>query len=681
MIHYPETRQDFSVTDDYFGTTVADPYRWLENDTAPETLAWVAEQNKVTFQYLEQIPFRDRIKKRLEKLWNYPRYGSPFRVGDYYFFSKNDGLQNQAVVYYQKGLAAEPEVFLDPNTWSSDGTVTANFAGFSHDHRYAALSINRAGSDWQEMEVMEISTREKTSDVLRWLKFSGAAWHKNGFYYSRYDEPKPGEELSAANQFHKVYYHQLGTPQEEDQLVFEDQEHPYRYFFAQTTEDERFLILNSSEGTDGSEIWVKDLQQEGSAFIRLYKGFQYNYAVVDNRGDQLLVHTNENASNYHLVLIHPFTREESIFVAEKPEKLESAGTSGGKLFVNYLKDVTDQVFQYDLATGQLDRQVRLPGLGSSYGWSGNKDDQELFYTFTSFLYPPTIFRYTIATGESLLFRSSEIQFNPEDYETNQVFYPSKDGTLVPMFLTHKKGLIRDGSAPTLLYAYGGFNISLSPAFSTSNLILLENGGIYAQVNLRGGGEYGESWHKAGMLENKQNVFDDFIAAAEYLQRQQYTRPERLAIAGGSNGGLLVGAVMTQRPELFRVALPAVGVLDMLRFHLFTVGWGWVVEYGSSAQSKESFENLYGYSPLHQLKAGTSYPATMITTADHDDRVVPAHSFKFAAALQEKHAGPNPVLIRIDTSAGHGAGKPTAKIIEEQADKWAFVFWNMGLEIY
>ncbi|MFT4033740.1 MAG: prolyl oligopeptidase family serine peptidase [Siphonobacter sp.] len=680
MTVYPQTRKDTTVVDEYFGTKVSDPYRWLENDTSAATHEWVLEENKVTNAYLEKIPFRNTIKKRLEEIWNYPKYGSPFRVGEYYFFGKNDGLQNQAVLFYQRGLNGEPQVFLDPNELSKDGTVTANFAGFSNDHRFAAIAINKAGSDWQQMEIMEIATRKKQADQLDWLKFSGAAWYKDGFYYSRYDEPEKGEELSAANRFQKVYYHKLGTPQSADELVFEDKEHPLRYFGAQTTEDERFLVIHSSEGTDGAEIWVKDLTTGQKEFKRLFKGFTYNYDVITNIGGKLLVSTNENAPTYRIALVDPVSGQQSDFVAARPEKLESAGTSGGKLFVDYLKDVTSKVYQYDLQTGKLDHEVTLPGLGTSIGWAGNKDDKELFYVFTSFVYPNTLFKYNIATGKSELFRKSEIKFNSDDYETKQVFYPSKDGTKVPMFLTYKKGLKLDGTAPTLLYAYGGFNISLTPSFSTSNIILLENGGIYAQANIRGGGEYGETWHKGGMLHKKQNVFDDFIAAAEYLEKEKYTSKDRLAIAGGSNGGLLVGAVMCQRPDLFKVAFPAVGVMDMLRYHQFTVGWGWVVEYGSSAQSKESFETLYHYSPLHNLKAGTQYPATLITTADHDDRVVPAHSFKFAATLQEKQAGPNPVLIRIETSAGHGAGKPTSKIIEEQADKWAFMFANMGLRI-
>ena len=676
-ITYPQTYRDTTVADEYFGTKVPDPYRWLENDTSAATKAWVTEENKVTQGYLSRIPFRDQIRKRLEEIWNYPKYGSPFRIGEYYFFSKNDGLQNQAVIYFQKGIDGKPEVFLDPNGLSKDGTVTAGFSGFSNDHRYAAIGVNRAGSDWQEMEVMEVATKKKLSDNLKWLKFSGAAWHKNGFYYSRYDEPGKGQELSAANRFHKIYYHVLGTPQSADELVFEDKAHPLRYFFAQTTEDERFLIINSSEGTDGTEIWVKDLTSGDKTFTRVFEGFKHNYSVVDNREGKLLVHHNQGAPNYKLSLADPKTGAMTDFVPEKPEKLEGAGTAGGKVFATYLKDVTTQVFQYDFASGKQERKIELPGLGTSAGWGGNRDDKQLFYSFTSFVYPSAIFRYDIASGKSTLFRSPEVKFDPAAYETKQVFVPSKDGTKIPVFLTYKKGLKLDGTAPTLLYAYGGFNISLTPAFSTSNLILLENGGIYAQANLRGGGEYGEEWHKAGMLGKKQNVFDDFIAVAEYLEKEKYTSRDRLAISGGSNGGLLVGAVMTQRPDLMKVAFPAVGVLDMLRFHKFTVGWGWVVEYGSSEQSKESFTNLLGYSPLHRLKEGTSYPATLITTADHDDRVVPAHSFKFAAELQRVHKGPNPVLIRIETSAGHGAGKPTSKIIDEQADKWAFFFYNIG----
>lgn len=675
---YPATHRDTSVSDTYFGTRVPDPYRWLEQDTAAAVKAWVKQENAVTQAYLGQIPFREGIRKRLESLWNYPRYSSPFREGEFYLFDKNDGLQQQAVTYIQRGLDGSPKVFLDPNTLSKDGTVTAHIAGTSADHRYAAIALNRAGSDWQQMQVMEIATGRHLPDTLEWLKFSGAAWHQDGFYYSRYAEPQPGAELSAANRFQQVYYHRLGTPQSSDRLVFEDRKHPLRYFFAQVTEDQRFLVIDASEGTDGTELYVQDLTDPAQTRPQLLaEGFRYNYSVVGTEGGDLLVYHNNEAPNYKISRVNPRTRTFTDLVAERPEKLESAGTAAGKLFTSYLKDVSTRVFQHELRTGRQEREITLPGLGTAHGFSGNHDDREVFFTYTSFTYPPTIFSYDPATGKAGVFRKSEVNFRPDDYETRQVFVPAKDGTRVPLFLTYKKGLRPDGTAPTLLYAYGGFNISMEPAFSTSNLILLESGGIYAQASLRGGGEYGETWHKAGMLDKKQNVFDDFMACADYLVQEKYTSRQRLGIAGGSNGGLLVGAVMTQRPDLCQVAFPAVGVMDMLRYHTFTVGWGWVVEYGSSQQSKASFENLYRYSPLHNLRAGVSYPATLITTADHDDRVVPAHSFKFAAALQEKHRGPNPVLIRIETSAGHGAGKPTSKIIEEQADKWAFFFQNTG----
>jgi prolyl oligopeptidase len=679
-ITYPVTKK-VDQTDDYHGTLVSDPYRWLEIDTAAEVEAWVKAQNEVTFGYLANIPFREKIKQRYTEIYNYPKYSAPFRLGEYYFFDKNDGLQNQSVTYFQKGRESEPEVFLDPNSFSKDGTVTANISGYSNDKKYVNIRLAKAGSDWSEMTIMEVATKKQLTDTLRWLKFSGASWYKNGFFYSRYDAPEKGMELSAKNEYMKVYYHQLGDDQVNDKLVFEDKNAPLRYYFTQTTEDERFLILYISEGTDGTEVRYRDLSKNAPTFNVLFKGFAHNYSVIDNIGGQLLVYHNQGAPNYKISLVDP-TNPAAMkdFVPEQTEKLESASTGGGKLFVSYLKDVTSKIVQYDLATGKADREIALPALGTAYGFSGDKEDKTLFYSFTSFTYPTTIFEYDLATGTSSVFRKSEVAFNMDDYETKQVFFTSKDGTRVPMFIVHKKGLQPDGTNPTLLYAYGGFNISLTPMFSTSNIILLENGGVYALANIRGGGEYGESWHKGGMLENKQNVFDDFIGAAEYLIAQGYTSPERLAISGGSNGGLLVGACMVQRPDLFKVAFPAVGVLDMLRFHLFTVGWGWVVEYGSSA-NPDQFPFLYAYSPLHNLKPGTAYPATMVTTADHDDRVVPAHSFKFAAALQEAHQGENPVLIRIETSAGHGAGKPTSKIIEEQADKWAFMFYNMGFTPY
>ena len=679
VLSYPKTAKVAHV-DDYHGTKIEDPYRWLEYDTADNVKAWVDEENKVTFDYLAKIPFRDKIRQRYSEIYNYPKYSAPFRAGEYYFFNKNDGLQNQSVTYCQKGEGGQPEVFLDPNKLSADGTVTANVIGFSPDKSHLAYAMNKAGSDWQEIRVMEVATKRELPDRIEWVKFSGASWDQQGFYYSRYDAPVKGKEFSNKNEFHKVYYHKLGDSQAKDRLIHEDKKHPLRYYGAGLTEDLSFLFLYVSEGTDGTEIHYKNLKKGDKDFKLLFKGFKHNYNVVDNIGDKLLVNTNEGAPNYKLSLVDPANPAAATdFVAEKTEKLENVGTSGGRVFVSYLKDVSTKVYQYDQA-GKLEREIPLPGIGSAYGFGGNADDKELFYTFTSFTYPSTIFRYNIASGKSSVFRKPEIQFNPDEYETKQVFYPSKDGTKIPMFITHKKGLELNGQNPTLLYAYGGFNISMTPYFSTSELVLLENGGVYAVANLRGGGEYGEKWHQAGMLLNKQNVFDDFIAAAEYLIKEKYTSKDKLAIEGGSNGGLLVGATMAQRPDLFKVAFPAVGVMDMLRYHKFTVGWGWVVEYGSP-DSVLHFKNLAGYSPVHNLKAGVNYPATMITTADHDDRVVPAHSFKFAATLQEKHQGPNPVLIRVEKQAGHGGGKPTSKIIEEETDKWSFMFYNMQIEPY
>ncbi len=676
---YPTTNK-VEQSDNYHGILVSDPYRWLEDDTAAAVKGWVEDQNKVTFNYLENIPFRNRIKERLTEIFDYPKYGSPYRAGEYYFFSKNDGLQNQSVTYFQKGMDGEPQVFLDPNKLSEDGTVTASLGDFSKDKKYVTRRISRSGSDWTEIDIMEVATKRELTDKLEWVKFSGTAWKGDGFYYSRYDAPAKGKEYSNKNEYHKIYFHKLGDPQSKDQLIFEDKEHPLRYFYAGTTEDERFLIVSASEGTHGNEIYVQDLQSGQKGLKKLFPGFKNNYSVVDNVGDKLLVYTDNGAPNYRLVLVDPNNPAETNWkdvIAEKPELLRGVTSAGGKLFANYLKDVTSRIYQMDI-NGKVEREVSLPALGSAGGFYGDKDETTLFYSFTSFTYPSSIYKYDIASGKSEVFRQSEVKFNPADYETKQVFYPSKDGTKVPMFIVHKKGLKLDGTNPTLLYGYGGFNISLTPSFSTSNVVLLENGGIYALANLRGGGEYGEEWHKAGMLEKKQNVFDDFIAAGEYLVKEKYTSPEKLAIAGGSNGGLLVGAAMTQRPDLFKVAFPAVGVLDMLRFHKFTVGWGWVVEYGSS-ENPDQFKTLMAYSPLHNLKDSTAYPATMITTADHDDRVVPAHSFKFAAALQEKHRGDNPVLIRIESKAGHGAGKPTSKVIEAEADKWAFMFYNMQVE--
>lgn len=676
MLKYPDTRKD-NTTDNYHGTTIADPYRWLENDTAAEVKDWVIKENKVTQDYLSQIPYRDKIKARLKELWNYPKFSAPFKKGDNYFFYKNDGLQNQAVLYVQKGLGAEPSVFLDPNKLSTDGTVALNNITFSKNNKYAAIGTSASGSDWVEIKVIDVATQQPTGDVIKWVKFSGATWKGDGFYYSRYDEPVAGKEFSNQNQFQKVYYHKLGTPQSADELVYEDKEHPLRYFGAGVTEDERFLVVVAAEGTHGNEVYYKDLQKGGD-FKLLFKGFEYDYDVIDNIGDRLLVHTNNNAPNFRLVSVDPANPDPANWkeiIPQSKDLLNGASTGGGKLFASYLKDASTRLYEHELS-GKLIREIKLEGIGTASLPSGKKEDKEFFYTFTSFTNPGAIYRYDITTGKSEVFRKTEVKFNIADYETRQVFYTSKDGTKVPMFIVHKKGLKLDGNNPTYLYAYGGFNISLTPSFSVSRLILLENGGVFALANLRGGGEYGEEWHKGGMLSNKQNVFDDFIAAGEYLVKEKYTSPSKLAIAGGSNGGLLVGACEVQRPDLFKVAFPAVGVLDMLRYHKFTIGWGWAVEYGSS-EKKDQFDYLLKYSPLHNLKSGVNYPATMVTTGDHDDRVVPAHSFKFAATLQEKQSGDNPVLIRIETKAGHGAGKPTSKLIDEAADIWSFMFWNTG----
>jgi prolyl oligopeptidase len=675
---YPETKKAGQV-DDYFGTKVADPYRWLEDDNAEDTKAWVEAQNKVTFGYLDTIPFRPKIKERLTEIYNYPRYSSPFRAGGYYIFYKNDGLQNQSVCYIQKGLDGTPEVLFDPNALSADGTVRQGIIGPSTDDTYLALSRGEAGSDWSEIRVMETATKRELPDRVQWVKFSGVAWHGDGFYYSGYDKPAPGDELKAKNEYQKVFYHKLGDPQEKDTLVWEDKEHPLRYVGAGTTEGEEWLILGVSEGTSGSEVWVKDLAKKNAPFTLLFKGFEFDASPLEIVGGRFLVHTNAGAPNFRVVAIDPkdpAPEKWTTVIPEKPEVLSGAGTAGGYLFCNYLKDANTKIFQHKL-DGTPVREIELPALGSAGGFGGRRDEKVMFYTFASFTYPSTIYKFDPATGASEVFRKPEVKFDPSAYETKQVFFASKDGTKVPMFIVHKKGLVLNGKNPAYLTGYGGFNISETPSFSVSIVILLENGGVFALPNLRGGGEYGEAWHKAGMLEKKQNVFDDFIAAAEYLIKEKYTSTPRLAIAGGSNGGLLVGAVMAQRPELFGVAFPAVGVMDMLRYHKFTVGWGWAVEYGSS-DKEDQFRYLYKYSPLHNLKPGVCYPATMVTTADHDDRVVPAHSFKFAATLQEAHACAKPAVIRIETRSGHGSSN-LSKAIESLTDQWSFMFFNMGLK--
>ncbi|HLS70612.1 MAG TPA: prolyl oligopeptidase family serine peptidase [Chitinophagaceae bacterium] len=681
-ITYPKTNEVNHI-DDYFGTKIADPYRWLENDTAKETTAWVKEQNKLTQGVLSQIPYRDRMKKRITELVNYPKNSAPYKKGKYIIQYKNDGLQNQSVLYVKEGWNGKERVLLDPNTLSKDGTVALGAISFSPNQRYFAYSVSASGSDWQEIYIMDMKTGKLLKDKVEFVKFTGIHWDsEDGFYYAGYEAPKDQKtKYSAKTEYQKVYYHKLGTDASKDPIIYEDKDHALRYVRPSLTEDKRFLILNISEGTDGAEIKIKDLKNKNQKdFITIVKGFKTNAYVVDNDGDDLILVSNQDAPNYKVVKVNPknpkYENWETL-IAEKAEKLESVQTAGGKLFTTYLKDASSQVKQYSYQ-GKLEYNIQLPGIGTASGFSADKEENNLYYTFTSFTTPATIYKYNIQTGKSELHEASQAKFNPEEYETKQVFFKSKDGTNVPMFITHKKGIKLDGTNPTLLYGYGGFNISLTPSFSATNLAFIENGGIYVLVNLRGGGEYGESWHEQGMLENKQNVFDDFIGAAEHLIKERYTSSERLAIRGGSNGGLLVGAAMTQRPELFKVAIPQVGVLDMLRYHKFTVGWGWAVEYGSS-DYEEQFKYLIKYSPLHNLKENTCYPATMITTADHDDRVVPAHSFKFAAELQKKQACDNPALIRIDENAGHGAGKPTSKVIEEAADIWSFIFYMMDYD--
>jgi len=676
---YPTTRKVEQV-DNYHGTPVSDPYRWLEDDNSPETAKWVEAQNRVTFDYLEKIPFRGQLKQRLEQLYNYPKFGSPSRKGEYYLFSKNDGLQNQNVLYIQKGLSGTPEVLLDPNRWSTDGTVRLSAFALSKDGKYAAIGVSRSGSDWQEYQVMEVSTRRMLADAVKWVKVSSPAWSGNGFFYSRYPEPKKGYELSTRNEDHQVWYHRVGSAQSEDQLVYSDPTNPQRFHLIQTTEDEHFAILTISDrgkGKKGNSILYRDLAKGEKQFHPIVAEIgDDSYSVVDNIGEKFLVETNHRAPNGRVVLFDPAKPGEwQEVLPEKPEPLESVTTAGGKLFATYLKDVTTKAFVYTLS-GKLENEVSLPGPGSAGGFGGNYDDKSVFYNFTSLNFPPSIFRYDIATRKSTLYRAAQIPgYRAEDYETKQVFYTSKDGTRVPMFLVHRKGVRLDGKNPTLLYGYGGFNITTSPTFSALRIALLERGFVYASANLRGGGEYGEKWHEAGTKLRKQNVFDDFIAAAEWLIANRYTSSERLAIQGGSNGGLLVGAVMNQRPELFKVAIPQVGVMDMLRFHKFTIGWNWIADYGSSDNPAE-FNALYAYSPLHNLKE-ISYPATLVTTADHDARVVPAHSFKYAATLQERQRGRAPVLIRIETKSGHGASN-TAKQLEGTADVYSFILHEMGL---
>jgi prolyl oligopeptidase len=678
FMNYPVSQKG-DVVDTLFGTAVADPYRWMENDTAKATADWVKAQNEVTFGFLDKIPYREALKKRLQDLYNYERLSAPFKEGDFYYFYKNDGLQNQSVLYRKNGESGTPELFLDPNSFSKDGTTSMAGISFSKDGSLAAYQISEGGSDWRKVIVIKTIDKTIVEDTLRDVKFSGLAWKGNeGFYYSSYDKPK-GSELSAKTQYHKLYFHKLRAKQSTDQLIFGGEKMPRRYVGAGLTEDERFLVISAATSTTGNELYVQDLQDPQGKLVTVVNNFDNDHNLVDNEGSRLILQTNLNAPNNKIVAVDfakPTTENWKDLIPETENAMQGVGTASKKMFVNYLKDAKTLIKQFDFS-GKLEREVELPGIGTAGGFGGKMTDKQIYYSFTSFTYPSSIFNYDIASGKSTLYEKPKVDFNPDDYETKQVFYTSKDGTKVPMFITHKKGIELNGKNPTMLYAYGGFSISLTPSFNTSRIVWLENGGIYAQPNLRGGGEYGEKWHMAGTKMNKQNVFDDFIAAGEYLISEKYTSSQYLAISGGSNGGLLVGATMAQRPDLMKVALPAVGVMDMLRYHKFTAGAGWAYDYGTADDSKEMFEYLRKYSPVHALKPTTSYPATMVTTADHDDRVVPAHSFKFAAALQENHVGENPVLIRIETKSGHGSSN-LSKAIEGTADQYAFTWYNMGV---
>ncbi len=678
-VKYPETKKDSTIKDSYFGTIVPDPYRWLENDTSAETAAWVKSQNAVTQNYLSQIPFRDAIKARYEKLYNFEKYSAPFRQGKYMYYYKNSGLQNQAVLYREADGSKTPELFLDPNTFSKDGTTSLAGINFSKDGTMAAYNISVGGSDWQKIVVMDAVSKKQTGDTLE-LKFSGASWKGNdGFYYSNYERNKQGSVLSAKNDNHKLYYHKLGTPQSEDKLIYGSDINPVRYIWGYLSEDEKWLVLGGANETYGNSMYVQDISKPGSPVIPIVTDMKNSYNVVDVDDDFFYIQTDKDAPTNKLVVApvaDPKPANWKTIVEAKPEVL-SASAVGGSIFCSYLKDAVNKVYQFD-RTGKQIREVALPGLGTATGFSGKKEQKETYYVFTSYVNPATIYKMDIASGKTEVYKESKVAFKPADFESKQVFYTSKDGTKIPMLITYKKGIELNGKNPCLLYGYGGFSISITPYFSTSDIILFENGGILAVPNIRGGGEYGEDWHNAGVKTKKQNVFDDFIAAAQYLVDNKYTSRNMLAIEGGSNGGLLVGACITQKPDMCKVAFPAVGVLDMLRYHKFTAGAGWSYDYGTAQDSKEMFEYLYRYSPLHNVKA-VSYPATMITTADHDDRVVPAHSFKFAAAMQANQQGTNPVLIRIETMGGHGAGRSTQQILQEQADKWSFMFYNMGVK--
>ena len=671
---YPETKKVDQV-DEYFGVTVEDPYRWLENDQSEETEEWVKAQNEVTFNYLAKIPYREKIRNRLEQLWNFETMKSPVKIGDKYFYFKNDGLQNQSVLYIKEG-DAEPKVLIDPNKLSEDGTVAMdeNFS-LSKDGKYIAYQVSTGGSDWHEIYVRNVETGQDIKDKIEWVKFSEIAWYKDGFFYSRYPESKEGGELSAVNEFHKIYYHKIGTPSTEDEIIFGNKDFPLRNYTASVSSDEKYLFIYESESTSGNNLYVKNLQKN-DGFVKLTTAFNYDYTVLDQVGDNLYVLTNFNAPKYKLVRINVNSLDIGNWIDVLPEKkdvLKECALAGDKIIASYMQDAKTKMEVYTVKGDYL-YDIELPTLGSVSNIQSSTKNNEVYYTFNSFTVAPTIYKYDTENNTNEVYFQPKLDFNASEYETKQVFFEAKDGIKIPMFIVHKKGLSLNGKNPTLLYAYGGFNISMLPYFKAERLIWLENNGVFALANIRGGGEYGENWHKAGMGLNKQNVFDDFITASEYLISEKYTSPEKLTIRGGSNGGLLIGTVINQRPDLYKVAFPEVGVMDMLRFHKFTIGWAWVNEYGSSDDSVH-FENLYNYSPLHNIEK-LDYPAVMVITADHDDRVVPAHSFKYIATLQEKYKGNNPVLIRIQTKAGHSAGKPVSMKIDEAADKWSFAFYNM-----
>jgi len=676
---YPDTKTT-EQTDTFFATNVSDPYRWLENDMAEDTKDWVQRENKVSDAYLANIPYRDAIKKRLTELWNYEKYSAPFKEGGNLYFYKNNGLQNQSVLYREK-TGQQPEVFLDPNKFSADGTTSLAGIDFTKDGSLAAYQISEGGSDWRKVIVINAQTKQILDDTLYDVKFSGLSWRNNeGFYYSSYDKPKEGSQLSGKTQIHKLYFHKLGTPQTQDQLVFGGEATPRRYIGGYVTENQNYLIISASNATYGNELYIQDVTKKGAPIVPIVTGFENEQDVVDADKGKLYILTNLKAPNRKLVVTDasaPTPEHWKDLIPETKFPLQ-VSTGGTHLFAHYTKDAVSQIEEYAL-DGKKMNTIALPGLGTATGFSNKREEKEVYYSFTSYVYPASIFRYDVGSGKSTLYKKPAVKFNPEQYESRQVFYNSKDGTKIPMIITSKKGMQLTGKNPLMLYAYGGFNISLTPGFSVSNLVFMENGGVYAVANLRGGGEYGDAWHNAGTKLKKQNVFDDFIAAAEYLIKEKYSSTDYLAISGGSNGGLLVGAVMAQRPDLYRVCFPAVGVMDMLRYHKFTAGAGWAYDYGTADDNKEMFDYLYKYSPVHNLKKGKCYPATLVTTADHDDRVVPAHSFKFAAALQASQSCDNPVLISIATKAGHGAGKPTSKVIEEQADKWSFLLYNMALQ--